>query len=88
MKPSLPFLRALPVWPPKLTAHKNVWVSFHARVKLPPGENARLRLSAAQAYRVWVNGEFAGRGPARTAHHYARVDEWPVRADAERGAWA
>jgi len=81
MKPFLPFIHALPVWPPKLAGRMNIWISLHASVKLSPGECATLRLAAAQAYRIWVNGEFAGRGPARTAHHYARVDEWPVQSD-------
>ena len=77
-----PFARALPVWPAKLAGRMNTWLSFHASLQLAPGRRATLRLAAAQAYRVWVNGEFAGRGPARTAHGHARVDEWPVQADA------
>ncbi len=31
---------------------------------------------------MWVGGVLVGRGPARTAHGHARVDEWPVSADA------
>jgi hypothetical protein len=60
----------------------NTWVSFHARVTLPDGRDAVLRIAAAQAYRVWVNGAVVGRGPARTAHHHARVDAWTLKADA------
>ena len=60
----------------------NTWVSFHAAIRVAPGRTATLKIAAAQAWRVWVNGELAGRGPARTAHGHARVDEWPVRADA------
>ncbi len=77
-----PFARALPVWPAKLAGRMNTWLSFHASLQLAPGRRATLRLAAAQAYRVCVNGEFAGRGPARTAHGHARVDEWPVQANA------
>ena len=82
MKPHRPFAQALPVWPQKLVGRMNVWMSFHTSVKLTARRRGTLRLAAAQAYRIWVNGELAGRGPARTAHHHARVDEWPVRADA------
>ena len=82
MSPYRPFARALPVWPKKLSGRMNTWVSFHAAIRVAPGRTATLKIAAAQAWRVWVNGELAGRGPARTAHGHARVDEWPVRADA------
>jgi alpha-L-rhamnosidase len=82
MKIYRPFARAVPVWPEKLAGRMNTWVSFHACVALPRGRRATLRIAAAQAWRVWVNGELAGRGPARAAHGFARVDEWPVTADA------
>ncbi len=59
----------------------NVLLSFHARVELPEGRRAVLRLAAAQAYRVWANSVLAGRGPARTAHGHARVDEWPLTGE-------
>lgn len=61
----------------------NRWVSFHAQVELTGLGRATLRIAAAQAYRLWVNGSLAGRGPARAAHGHARVDEWPVLAGAD-----
>lgn len=82
MKSYRPFARAIPVWPQKLVGRMNTWVSFHTRAELGARRGATLRIAAAQAYRVWVNGSLAGRGPARTAHGHARVDEWPVQADA------
>lgn len=82
MKSYRPFARALPVWPQKLAGRLNTWVSFHADAKVVGGRRGTLRLAAAQACRVWVNGRVVGRGPARAAHGYARVDEWPVKADA------
>ena len=75
MKSYRPFVRALPVWPRRFAGQMNVWMSFHARVD---ARRATLRLAAAQAYRVFANGELIGRGPARTAHGHARVDEWPL----------
>ena len=85
MKSYQPFAQAFPVWPAKLAGRMNTWVSFHARVELAGRRGATLRIAAAQAYRVWVNGALAGRGPARAAHGFARVDEWPVAADAKGG---
>lgn len=81
MTPYRPFARAVSVWPASLAGRMNTWVSFHSRVELS-GSRATLRVAAAQAYRVWANGTVVGRGPARTAHQHARVDEWPVSADA------
>ena len=39
----------------------NTWVSFHAAIRVAPGRTATLKIAAAQAWRVWVNGELAGR---------------------------
>ncbi|MBX3750580.1 MAG: hypothetical protein KF897_10885 [Opitutaceae bacterium] len=75
------FTQALPVWPAALAGTMNCWVSFHATVELTRAARATLRIAAAQAYRVWVNGRFLGRGPARTAHGFARIDAWPLPAD-------
>ncbi len=76
------FRDATPVWPDSLSGQMNLWVSFHTRVELPRQARCTLRLAAAQAYRVWANGVFAGRGPARSGHGCARIDEWPLAADA------
>lgn len=72
------FDRATPVWSAGLADEMNVWLSFHAQVELPSEQGGVLRIAAAQAYRVWANGSLLGRGPARTAHGYARVDEWAL----------
>ena len=38
-------------------------------------EQAVMRLTARNIYRLYVNGEVVMHGPARTAHGYCRVDE-------------
>jgi alpha-L-rhamnosidase len=73
------FHRATPVWSEKLAGQMNILVSFHACLKFIPARRGLLRVAAAQAYRVWANGDLIGRGPARTAHGFARVDEWAVK---------
>lgn len=75
--PSL-FSRAVPIWSGALGGQMNICLSFHAQVELAGHARSVLRMAAAQAYRVWADGKVIGRGPARTAHGYARVDEWPV----------
>lgn len=75
------FTRGVPVWSATLAGRKNIWLSFHARLELARGTAATLRIAGAQAWRVWANGELIARGPARTAHGHARVDEWPLVGD-------
>ena len=81
MSKPISFHNAVPVWSAALAGRMNIWLSFHARVELAPGASATLRIAAAQAWRVWANGQFAGRGPARAAHGHARVDEWTLTGD-------
>lgn len=70
-------------------ATESVWVKgaadelyahygFAAEFEVRKGESPVLRMSAASIARVWVNGEFAGYGPARAPEGYMRVDEWPL----------
>jgi|UniRef100_UPI0040497D20 alpha-L-rhamnosidase len=75
------FLRAKPVWSATLTGQMNIWLSFHARLEFMPKQHGLLRVAAAQAYRVRANGVVVARGPARTAHGFARIDEWPIGGD-------
>lgn len=81
MNSTIRFLKAVPVWPKSLAGQMNTWGSFHRRIQTRPRARVRLRLAAATMYRAWANGVFVGQGPARTAHHHARVDEWTVTAD-------
>ena len=60
-----PFLKAKPVW---LNGRRDVWnqmAGFHtAWTTEQPEVSTILRITGADAYRVWVNGEYAGYGPA------------------------
>ncbi len=51
----------------------NVAAAFRLAIDLPDG--ATIRVAAADAYRLWLDGRLAAHGPARAAHGYARVDE-------------
>ena len=46
----------------------------------PVFDEALLRVTARNVYRLYINGEIVMHGPARTAHGYARVDEMDVSA--------
>lgn len=71
------FLKAQPIWLKGKEREKNVFAVFLAEAVLKPG--AELHITGATCYRVFVNGTFAGVGPARTAGNhdgktYARED--------------
>ncbi len=70
------FLFAKPIWAKGLLQTKNVTCLFEAQ--FPRAEQARLKITACNFYRVYFNGEFLGYGPARAAHGYARVDEYSL----------
>ena len=74
-EPVVRFDRARPVWPGGRAREMNRFVAFRARC---PGPRPRLRVTASSNYRAYLNGKFIGWGPARAAHGYFRVDEWPL----------
>ena len=70
------FMSALPVWPEGRSTEMNVFVEFRAAFAQPDRPTAAiLRLTGATQYRIHVNGEFAGFGPARAGHGFYRLDE-------------
>ncbi len=68
------------IWPRELYCEKNVGCLFVYRTKTV-GRSVRLYLSAEHAYRVHINGQFAGAGPSRCAHGRGHVDEYVIPTD-------
>ena len=66
------FRSAQPVW------KKGESTALHSRVvflaRLDYAKDASLTITGCNFYRVFLNGEFVGYGPARTSHGYAEVD--------------
>jgi alpha-L-rhamnosidase len=58
----------------------NVQAVFTAHFIMESDQTAMLRITGASLYRIKINGEFAGYGPARAPHGYARVDEIDISA--------
>lgn len=74
-----PFQEALPVWPEGRLEVWNQMGGFHAGWSAHGSATGTvLRITGADVYRVWCNGQHAGYGPARTAHGFSRVDGWPL----------
>lgn len=72
------FLKAQPVWPAGREKEKNLFVGFHAAFEASGSGHAVLRLTGSTLYRISLNGEFVGHGPARGPHGFYRLDEWPL----------
>ncbi|MBN1294117.1 MAG: hypothetical protein JXB48_19935 [Candidatus Latescibacteria bacterium] len=72
------FLSARAIWPAGLSHEKNCFVCFHTVCERPEGDNVTVRIAASSRYRLYVNGLFAGHGPARGPHGWYRIDEWSV----------
>ncbi|HUW18114.1 MAG TPA: hypothetical protein VMW16_02315 [Sedimentisphaerales bacterium] len=72
------FRSAKPIWPEGRQTEKNLFVGFRAVINRPKNSTAVLRITGSSVYRIFLNGDFLGHGPARGPHGYWRVDEWPV----------
>ncbi len=72
------FMRAEPVWLAGLEREMNVLAGFRALIAPAAAGDVRLRVTGSTLYRVFVNGQWVACGPARTAHGWFRVDEWPI----------
>jgi hypothetical protein len=73
------FLSARPVWPKGRETEMNLFVGFRVVFDRPKSGAAVLRIAGSSVYRIFLNGEFVGYGPARGPHGYYRVDEWQLR---------
>jgi alpha-L-rhamnosidase len=69
------FQSAQRIWSQQWEGEMNISLGFSCVLVLKPKQKITLRLTAASIYRVFWNGVFAGYGPARAAHGYARIDE-------------
>jgi alpha-L-rhamnosidase len=72
--------KAVPVWAAGREKEMNLNLGFRGVFRVGNSREATLRITASTIYRVYVNGEFTGSGPARAAHGYFRVDEYPIGA--------
>ncbi len=64
------------VWAKGLREEKNIMLTF--QYALQPEAGTVLKLAASNLYRLFVNGELIGYGPARAAHGYSRVDRYEL----------
>lgn len=79
------FHKAQPVWPAGLQYEKNVTAGFRAQFENPRSGPVILKITGSSLYRIYLNGEFAGHGPARAGHGYYRMDTWDLTGKLRRG---
>lgn len=73
------FTSALPVWAEGRETKKNLTLIFESGFETPEhADNCFLRITGSSLYRIYLNDEFVGHGPARAGHGYYRVDEWEL----------
>ena len=82
MKPFV-FKQAIPVRPNKADDDRADVFFFVA--ELPAGD-VHLYIGAHSVYRIRINGEVSGYGPARAPHGFARIDAYGFHLEAQRNA--
>ncbi len=73
------FKSAQAVWPKGRQEEMNLFVGFRTKFERPASGEAELRIAGVSVYRLFLNGEFVGYGPARGPHGYYRVDKWALK---------
>ena len=74
------FSSAVPVWPRGEEKTLNYSCRFRGEITSDGRAACVVRAASAYAYRVKLNGQFSGFGPARAAPGFFRVDEWKLAA--------
>ncbi len=77
--------KALPVWAENREKEMNLNLGFRGIFEAKPNHDFKLKITASTIYRVFLNGEFLGYGPARAAHKYYRVDEYDLSKRVQKG---
>jgi len=77
--------KAVPVWAEGREKEMNLTLGFHGVFQAKKNQNIKLKITASSLYRVFLNGEFLGYGPARAAHGFYRVDDYDLSKLAKSG---
>lgn len=70
------FIKAKAVWAKDKSLEMNLSCFFYAQTQ----KNGILRITGSSFYRVFLNGELIGYGPARAAHGVFRIDEYSLNS--------
>ena len=70
--------KGIPVWVQGREKEMNLNLGFRGIFQSQKNKNATFRITASTLYRVYINGDYLGYGPARTGHGFFRVDEYDL----------
>jgi len=73
------FNLAQPVWLKNMQQQMNILAGFRVMIHMGVNQEVICKIAASCTYRFYVNGNFAGHGPAVATHGYYRIDEWDIR---------
>jgi alpha-L-rhamnosidase len=77
--------KALPVWAEGRQTEMNLSLGFRGVFHAEKTQSSHLKITASTLYRVFLNGEFLGYGPARAGHGYYRVDTYDLGKKVRKG---
>ena len=77
--------KAVPVWVQGRETEKNLTLGFRGTFQVKKNKNLSLKITGSTLYRVFLNGEFLGYGPARACHEYYRVDDYDLSSKVKVG---
>lgn len=69
------FVNAKAIWKRKDVQNYNQFIGFYTCIEVPKEQKLTFAIAARSYYRLYIDGEMAANGPARTAKGYCRVDE-------------
>ncbi len=72
------FKMAKPIWPALREKEMNLTCAFTGNIDYVENASCHLLITASCLYRLFINGNWIGCGPARAAHGYFRIDEWDI----------
>ncbi len=77
--------KGIPVWAEGREKEMNLNLGFRGVFKATKNQQSILRITASTLYRISINGEYLGYGPARTAQGFFRVDSYDLSKSVKSG---
>ena len=77
--------KGIPIWAAGREKEMNLNLGFRGVFNATKNQQATLRITASTLYRVSINGEYLGYGPARTAQGFFRVDSYDLSKSVKSG---